>query len=65
MALEAEKLAQDIENAMTANGFAPLEDKAAGHKWWLAFAEGIVTHITENAEVPVSGGSSSGNYKVK
>jgi len=65
MALDAEKLAQDIEAAMAANGFAPLEDKAAGHKWWLAFAEGIVNHITQNAEVPVTGGSSAGSYKVK
>lgn len=65
MALDAEKLAQDIETAMVAHGFSPLEAKAAGHKWWLAFAEGIVNHITQNAEVPVSDGSSAGSYKVK
>lgn len=65
MALDAELLAKDIEDAMSAKGFSPLEDKAAGHEWWLAFAEGIVNHITQNAEVPVSGGSSAGTYQVK
>lgn len=65
MALNSEQLAKDIEAAMQANGFDPLADKAAGHKWWLAFAEGIVNHITQNAEVPVSGGSSAGTYQVK
>lgn len=65
MALDAELLAKDIEDAMSAKGFSPLADKAAGHEWWLAFAEGIVNHITQNAEVPVSGGSSAGTYQVK
>ncbi|EBK6743120.1 hypothetical protein DQ691_24050 [Salmonella enterica] len=64
MALDPEKLAQDIEAAMTAKGFAPKADKGAGHDWWLALAEGIVNHITQNAEVPVTGGSSAGTYKV-
>jgi hypothetical protein len=64
MALDAELLAKDIEAAMQAYGFQPLADKAAGHDWWLAFAEGIVNHITQNAEVPVTKGSSAGTYKV-
>ena len=64
MALDSEKLAQDIEQAMAARGFSPTADKSAGHQWWLALAEGIVTHITQNAEVPVDGGSSAGTYKV-
>ncbi|WP_067096185.1 hypothetical protein [Marinomonas atlantica] len=64
MALDPEKLAQDIESAMAARGFDPVAEKSAGHQWWLAFAEGIVTHITQNAEVPVTGGSSAGAYKV-
>lgn len=64
MALNPEQLAKDIESAMQARGFQPLADKAAGHEWWLAFAEGIVNHITQNAEVPVKGGSSAGTYKV-
>ncbi|EAZ2875452.1 hypothetical protein B5W74_22035 [Salmonella enterica] len=64
MALDPEKLAQDIEAAMTAKGFEPKADKGAGHDWWLALAEGIVNHITQNAEVPVTGGSSAGTYKV-
>jgi hypothetical protein len=64
MALNPEQLAKDIEAAMAAKGFDPLGDKAAGHEWWLAFAEGIVNHITQNAEVPVTKGSSAGTYKV-
>jgi hypothetical protein len=64
MALNPEQLAKDIEAAMQAKGFDPLANKAAGHDWWLAFAEGIVNHITQNAEVPVTGGSSVGTYKV-
>jgi len=64
MALDKELLAQDIEAAMVANGFEPLAGKAAGHDWWLAFAEGIVNHITGNAEVTVESGSSAGTYKV-
>ncbi|MBJ7539895.1 hypothetical protein [Marinomonas transparens] len=64
MALDPEVLAKDIEDAMAARGFSPLADKAAGHDWWLAFAEGIVNHITQNAEVPVATGSSAGSYKV-
>ncbi|MEL0623822.1 hypothetical protein V6238_12040 [Marinomonas arenicola] len=64
MALDSEQLAKDIEAAMQAKGFAPLANKAAGHDWWLAFAEGIVNHITQNAEVPVTRGSSAGTYKV-
>lgn len=64
MALNPEQLASDIEAAMAAKGFDPLANKSAGHEWWLAFAEGIVNHITQNAEVPVAGGSSSGIYKV-
>ena len=64
MALNSEQLAKDIEAAMQAKGFQPLADKAAGHDWWLAFAEGIVNHITQNAEVQINGGSSAGTYKV-
>ena len=64
MALDPEKLAQDIEQAMAARGFSPTADKPAGHQWWLAFAEGIVTHITQNADVEVTSGSSAGSYKV-
>ncbi|MBJ7536642.1 hypothetical protein [Marinomonas transparens] len=64
MALDSELLAKDIEAAMAANGFEPLANKAAGHDWWLAFAEGIVNHITTNAQVAVTSGSSAGTYKV-
>lgn len=64
MALNSEQLAKDIEAAMKAKGFEPLAGKAAGHEWWLAFAEGIVNHIVQNAEVSVEGGSSAGTYKV-
>ncbi|KZN12600.1 hypothetical protein [Marinomonas sp. TW1] len=64
MALNPEQLALDIEAAMKAKGFDPLANNAAGHEWWLAFAEGIVNHITQNADVAVVSGSSAGTYKV-
>ncbi|WP_394179625.1 hypothetical protein [Marinomonas posidonica] len=64
MALNSEQLALDIEAAMKAKGFDPLANNAAGHEWWLAFAEGIVNHITQNADVAVASGSSAGTYKV-
>jgi hypothetical protein len=64
MALDKEELAKSIEASMTNAGFKPLAETCAGHDWWVAFAEGIVNHILEKAEVKVTGGSSKGTYKV-
>ncbi len=65
MALEAEKMAVAIESAMVAYGFKPLAENGASHKWWLALAEGIISNLKEDAEVPVAAGSSNGVYKVE
>lgn len=64
MALDPEEMALSIESSMTARGFKPVAEKGASHDWWLGLAEGIVNHIQSKAEVPVTGGSSAGKYKV-
>lgn len=65
MALSADTLKTLIINEMNAAGFVTQGQYARGEQLATALARAIVTHITEAAEVPVTGGSSSGTYQVK
>lgn len=62
--LEPESMAKSIEESLESAGFKPLHQKGAGHSYWVAVSEGIIKDIKSNAIVNVTGGSSSGSYKV-
>lgn len=61
MALDAEKMAKNIEDALTAKGFKPTAEHSVGHKYWLGIAEGIVKSIQEDAVVSVDSGPGAGS----
>tara|TARA_R110002167_G_scaffold98718_10_gene259422 strand:+ start:2823 stop:3020 length:198 start_codon:yes stop_codon:yes gene_type:complete len=65
MALSAETLKALIVTELTAAGFVTQGQYARSEQLATALARAIVGHIQQAAEVPVSGGSSSGNYSVK
>jgi hypothetical protein len=65
MALSKSALKSRIISEMKAHGAT-----AAGEHSWVnrmaeAIANAVVDEVQSNAEVPVTGGSSAGNYKVK
>jgi hypothetical protein len=65
MALSKSALKSRIISEMKAQGAT-----AAGEHSWVnrmaeAIANAVVDEVQSNAEVPVTGGSSAGNYKVK
>lgn len=65
MALSKAQLQGRIVSAMQAQGAT-----ASGEHSWVsrmaeAIANAVVDEVQANAEVPVTGGSSSGTYKVK
>lgn len=65
MALSKSALKSRIISEMQAQGAT-----AAGEHSWVnrmaeAIANAVVDEVQSNAEVPVTGGSSAGNYKVK
>ena len=66
MALDKSALAVEILDAMEAEGLFPRDSRTGSQaiKVATAYANAIVDHITANAEVPVSGGSSAGTYPV-
>ena len=64
MAMETGGLEALIVQTMEAGGFKTTGEHAYAGKLARALAEAIVPYIKANAEVVVSGGSSSGTYKV-
>lgn len=62
--LDPQSMANSIKASLTAAGFKPTHEKCPGDAYWLAISTGIINHIKADAVVPVTGGSSSGNYKV-
>ena len=63
MALDSTALQTLVESKLTVAGFN-LDNAPATSLMARAIAEAVVEHITANAEVIVSGGSSSGTYSV-
>ena len=64
MAMNPQDLAQIIKINMTKLQPDYLSGEKSADDAYLAFSEAIVTYITLNAEVVVTGGSSAGVYKV-
>ena len=67
MALDQTVLKTQINNELTARGLSPLNPATGGEaeRYIEALAVAIVNHIKADAEVPVTGGSSAGVYKVQ
>lgn len=64
MALDANALENMIKAELEAEGFVLAGAHAGAGKLATAIAKAVVEHMTQAAEVPVSGGSSAGIYKV-
>ena len=64
MALSKSSLKSKIETELQAQGFVLGGEFAMASKLAEAIANAVVDEITQNAAVPVTGGSSTGNYKV-
>lgn len=64
MALSKVSLKQKIETEMKAQGFVLEGEFAMAGRMAEAIANAVVDEITQNAQVPVTGGSSAGTYKV-
>lgn len=64
MALSASKLEQLVLSKLQAAGFTTSGEHAKVGVIAKAVAESVVEHITADAQVPVSSGSSAGVYKV-
>ncbi|QXO19199.1 hypothetical protein [Vibrio ostreae] len=64
MALSKASLKQKIETEMKAKGFVLEGEFAMAGRMAEAIANAVVDEITQNAQVPVTGGSSAGTYKV-
>jgi hypothetical protein len=64
MAITSASLKSKIETQLTAQGFEINGEHAMVSKMAQAIAIAVVDEITSNAEVVISGGSSSGNYAV-
>ncbi len=62
MALNKFTLSQLMQQKMKSKGYSNIK---LNTDLCNALAEAIVEHINSSAEVPVTGGSSSGTYKVK
>lgn len=64
MALNKGSLKQKIETELKAQGFELGGEFAMASKLAEAIANAVLDEITQNAEVPVTGGSSAGTYNV-
>ena len=65
MALTQSSLEDKIEKNLKSQGFETRGTHGYAFKMCQAIAKAVVDEITQNAEVPVTGGSSSGIYKIK
>ncbi|WP_318464751.1 hypothetical protein [Photobacterium leiognathi] len=64
MALSKESLKVKLEGELKAQGFVLDGEFAMAGRMAEAIAKAVVDEITQNAQVPVTGGSSAGTYKV-
>ncbi len=64
MALNSDPLKDLMISNLTAEGFNTKNEHALIDRLTTAFAKAIVTHLKADAQVEVTGGSSSGVYKV-
>lgn len=64
MALDSSALEGLITQKLESAGFKTSGEHAHVSVIAKAVAEAVVEHVTSSAEVPVSGGSSAGTYKV-
>lgn len=64
MSMSKESLKKKLENELEAQGFVLTGDFAMAGKMAEAIANAVYDEITQNAEVPVTGGSSAGTYSV-
>ncbi|EJS0370801.1 hypothetical protein NXE13_002107 [Vibrio alginolyticus] len=64
MAMSKESLKARLESELKAQGFVLTGEFAMAGKMAEAIANAVYDEITQNAEVPVTGGSSDGNYSV-
>lgn len=62
MALDKTSLKTKIETELKAQGIVIDDEHAQASKF--AIANAVVDEITQNAEVPVTGGSSEGTYNI-
>ncbi|PMG64885.1 hypothetical protein [Vibrio lentus] len=65
MAMSKTLLKQKLENELKAQGFVLDGEFAMAGKMAEAIANAVVDEITQNAQVEVTGGSSSGSYQVQ
>ncbi|MFS1980839.1 hypothetical protein BCT90_20070 [Vibrio lentus] len=65
MALNKTSLKQKLETELKAQGFVLDGEFAMAGMMAEAIANAVVDEITQNAEVQVTGGSSSGSYQVE
>ncbi|MFH4543402.1 hypothetical protein [Vibrio alginolyticus] len=64
MALTKTSLKEKLESELQAQGFVLTGEFAMTGKMAEAIANAVYDEITQNAEVPVTGGSSAGTYSV-
>ncbi|EHR5476968.1 hypothetical protein ACJO15_11740 [Vibrio parahaemolyticus] len=64
MAMSKASLKQKLETELQAQGFVLTGEFAMAGKMAEAIANAVYDEITQNAEVPVIGGSSAGTYSV-
>ena len=65
MALSKKSLKTKIETELKAQGIVISGEHAQASKFAIAIANAVVDEITQNAQVQVTGGSSSGSYQVQ
>ncbi len=64
MAMSKASLKEKLENELQAQGFVLTGEFAMAGKMAEAIANAVYDEITQNAEVPVTSGSSAGTYSV-
>ncbi|MCR9966028.1 hypothetical protein [Vibrio antiquarius] len=64
MAMSKASLKTKLESELQAQGFVLTGEFAMAGKMAEAIANAVYDEITQNAEVPVSSGSSAGTYQV-
>lgn len=65
MAISKASLKQKLETELKVQGFVLDGEFAMAGKMAEAIANAVVDEINQNAQVPVTGGSSAGSYQVQ